>query len=103
MTQGHYRFRNYAANRDVPNGWLELQFYQTRLFILLALTVLSFGIMTLLAGIGWLTFQNPVAKRKAKIIFISAAVFLVFMIAMFSTIAHDGPAQPPHPAVRVSQ
>lgn len=60
---------------------------QTNWFMLIALTLLFFVLMWIFSGIGLLVGKHPVARKKAKILFIICTIYAVFAGVMIYVLA----------------
>ena len=72
-------------------GWFDQQFKQIGWPMLIALMVLFTVPMWIFSGVGVLSTKNPVAHRKAKVIFIVSTIYAACCgVAIFVLVRHPG-------------
>lgn len=80
----------------VQMGWFDEQFTTIGWPMLIALSVLFMVLMWIFSGWGLLVMRNPVARRKAKMIFIVLSIYLLIAILVglfvLAHLAHAGTA-----------
>ena len=70
-------------------GWFDQQFTEIGWPMLVALSVLLTALMWIFSGLGFLLTRNPVAHRKARIIFIICTVIIVGAVVL--VLSQHGP------------